>query len=335
MGNSPKRRDSSGCGGCLLLILAAVVVFSVLRYLGDRSLYAKGHEAYLRADCDAAIDAFDDILEAWRAYDFAAVVPLVERERAECGAFQTAVDEQEFGNLAGAIFAYNDFLDDYNAGPLVSAAKRRIQSIFEETPVDELASGEFCDQIDALQRKKLIPEQDSRLPTLLYQCGQNYQTTRDYSNAVKMYDKFLAAYPGHSLASAVEDALIRSVLANARASDAGTIAAPEQSGETGDDSTVVVIQNDSPRRLRIVFSGPESRIEELGPCGSCMTYSYFAPIVCPRQGPVGSYTLPPGQYDVVVETVSAGDVTPWIGAWGLSGGAEYYNCFYITETSIP
>jgi hypothetical protein len=49
----------------------------------------------------------------------------------------------------------------------------------------------------------------------------------------------------------------------------------------------------------------------------------------PAQGPIGRYTLPPGDYDVVVEAISGGDVTPFSGRWSLGSGSEYHNCFFI------
>jgi hypothetical protein len=150
-----------------------------------------------------------------------------------------------------------------------------------------------------------------------------------------MYENFLVEYPDHSLASDVEAALARSIVAQAKAAGAGEIPAPEFSGSTGSEFTEVVIQNDSPERLRIVFSGPDSRVEDLEACSSCQKYFGIGPTFCPEQGPIGRYTLKPGQYEIVVESVSDTGVTPWIGDWGLLSGDEYSSCFFIVTTLGP
>jgi hypothetical protein len=124
-------------------------------------------------------------------------------------------------------------------------------------------------------------------------------------------------------------------VADAKASGAGEIAAPERSGSTDSASTLVVIQNDSPERLRLVFSGPEARIEELETCGACARYSLVGPAFCPEKGPIGRYTLQPGEYEVLVEAISDEGVTPFTGTWPLGEGGEYYTCFFIVTTLGP
>lgn len=94
---------------------------------------------------------------------------------------------------------------------------------------------------------------------------------------------------------------------------------------------MVVIQNDSPERLRLVFSGSQSMIVELAACSSCTTYM-FTPFSCPEKGPVGRYSLTPGNYEVLVESISDSGVTPYTGTWELVGGDEYYSCFYIRQS---
>lgn len=326
----PQQPQKSGCGGLIIVVLIVATLYSTIRYFVDQNSYSKAHQAYNQADCNAAIKSFDNIINAWRLFDLGEFAALAQTERTECQAFQIAVDKQASGDPSGAILSYNDFIYNYSNSPLAEESRNKIESIFKQTNVDVLASEGLCDQIDNLQQEKLIPQGNTLLPNLFYQCGQTYEEIQYFSGAIQLYDNFLRDYPSHALASDVEDAMARAIVADARASGAGTIPAPERSGSTSGGSTVVIIQNDSPERLRIVFSGQDSRIEELAACSSCTTYSVTGPLYCPEKGPIGRYTLTPGQYDVVVQSISDTGVTPWVGDWDLISGDEYYNCFFIT-----
>jgi len=203
-----------------------------------------------------------------------------------------------------------------------------------EAEASILANPAACKETEALKKTDIAKRADF-MPSLYYNCGQAYEKDGDWENAVAMYEVFLAEYPDHALASDVETALARSIVAQAKASGAGEIPQPDRSGSAGSGVTVVVIQNDSPERLRIIFSGPESRIEELEACSSCQTYSFIGPMFCPELGPIGRYTLKPGQYDVVVESISDTGVTPWVGSWNLVSGDKYFSCFFIvTRTTF-
>ncbi|NJP12566.1 MAG: hypothetical protein HC866_26435 [Leptolyngbyaceae cyanobacterium RU_5_1] len=46
-----------------------------------------------------------------------------------------------------------------------------------------------------------------------------------------------------------------------------------------------MIRNDSPEKMRIVFSEPTPRLEELAPCTECKTYVGQAPKGCPNNAP--------------------------------------------------
>jgi len=333
-GSQQPQKSRFGCGGITFIVLVIVTFYSAVRYFIDQSNYTKAHQAYIQANCEAAIKSFDNIINAWRLVDIGEYNALAHQERTACQAFQTAADKQTSGDPSGSILSYNDFIFNYRGSPLIDEASNRIKSVFTQTNMDVLASEGLCDQIEILEQN-YIPQNSTLLPNLLYQCGQTYEGISNYSGAIQMYDKFLSEYPSHSLASGVEESLARVMVADARASGAGIIAAPERSGSTSGGSTVVIIQNDSPERLRIVFSGPDSRIEELVACSSCQTYSLSGPLYCPEKGPIGRYTLTPGQYDVVVQSVSDTGVTPWSGDWNLMSGDEYSSCFFITVTSLP
>ena len=173
------------------------------------------------------------------------------------------------------------------------------------------------------------------IPSLYYHCGQMYEKDGDWINAISMYETFLDKYHDNTLAKDVETALAHLIVAQSKTSGTGKIPEPEQSGKTNDSTTEVIIQNDSPDKLRIVFSGPESHVEELTSCSLCTKFIDIGPTDCPQKGPIGRYTLKPGQYDVVVESISSSEITPWSGNWNLISGEEYSSCFFIVTKTVP
>lgn len=189
-------------------------------------------------------------------------------------------------------------------------------------------------QESELIRNSILAQRSDFMPSLYMHCGQEYEKNADWANAIAVYENLLVEYPTHALAPEAEVGLARSIVTQSQANSAGEIPAPERSGTTGSQFTEVVIQNDSPERLRIVFRGPVSRVVELEACPACMTYTGDGPAFCPEQGPVGRYTLDPGQYDVVVEASSGSGVTPWTGNWDLISGDQYYSCFFIVNTLL-
>lgn len=227
---------------------------------------------------------------------------------------------------AKAFDMYKRLLIEYPAHSLAAEAEAAV-----------LANPMACSSAETLQREAAVSGRAGFMPQLFYNCGASYEKDKSFSQAVVMYEAFIKYYPDHSLAEAVNTALARALVNAARAAGAGEIAPPQKSGSTGSGETLVVIQNDSPERLRIVFSGPESMIMELAACSSCTTWS-IRPFSCPEEGPIGRYSLPAGEYDVLVESISDSGVTPFTGDWELVGGDEYYSCFYILKSfrySVP
>jgi tetratricopeptide (TPR) repeat protein len=219
---------------------------------------------------------------------------------------------------------YVSLLSEYSKHPQAGEAEALL-----------LENSAACKNAASLQKNKAISTRPDFMPRLYFNCGQAYEEDKNWSNAIAMYEAFLAGFSDHALAPEVEAGLARSLIAQAKAAGAGEIAPPERSGSTGSGFTEVIIQNDSPERLRIVFSGPETRIEELAACSSCITYTGFGPLYCPEKGPIGDYTLQPGEYEVVVESISDTGVTPWTGTWALESGDEYYSCFFLVTTTFP
>ena len=235
-----------------------------------------------------------------------------------CGQVYDSVSDQQ-----SSFEMYKSLLTDYPDHSLASEAESSL-----------MANPQACEDSDSL-KNSVIANRSDFMPSLYYGCGQAYEQIGDWGGAIAMYENFLADHPDHALAGDVETALARSIVAQAQSLGAGEIPAPERSGSTGSEATAVIIQNDSPEPLRIVFSGPESRVEELEACETCTNYTGTGPLYCPELGPIGNYTLMPGEYDVVVESISDDGTTPWTGSWELITGDEYYSCFFVVTTFGP
>ncbi len=329
----PWRRNAKWFYG-LGAVAALVVGFIIYGNYEDSNNYKRGNEAYSQADCATAIERYDLILNAWRLYRVN-YYGLAQEEKKECLPFAAATRKQEAGDLSAAVVEYQNFIHAFQASPLVVVARERIGDQFTQAQTAALASKALCLRIDGLINDDLIPDQDVVLPSLYPACGQDFEDRSDYEHAAQMYEKFLSQYQEHEWAPSVEEALARSIVAKTAASGAGELPAPPRSGDAPEGSTVVSIQNDSPEAMRITFSGPEARVEELPACTSCKKFTAVGPMGCPNKGPSGAYTLQPGEYDVVVESVSDTDVTPFKGTWQLSNGAEYDHCFYIVTSFGP
>ena len=465
----------SGCGKLIVLLLMMAVGYSAIRYFIDRINYNNGHQAYMEADCAAATNHFNSIINGWRIVDIGGYPALAEQEIGDCEPFQAAVNKQLAGDFSAALIAYMEFMNYSPGSVLAGHARIRGSSLFVQVQPSALANLDTCEKINVLLEKNIIPqsavppfylacgkvydtsdlydkdvrslslyeailtaysysssvpeaeaallanglacnqveslklsitssiresfmprlyyrcgqtyEADKKLsgaagmyqtllteypnsslapeaetallanpeacdiywdlkesivanrtefmPRLYYGCGQTYEADQDWVNAITMYENFLSNYPDHSNASVVEQALARSIVAKAKTAVTFEKTIPEPSGSTGNLTTVIVFQNDSPEILRIVFSGPESHVEELAACGSCITYTGFGRLYCPEKGPIGRYTLQPGPYDVVVESKDSGGITPWRGNWSLVSGSEYSTCFFVVTISQP
>ena len=313
----------------IALIVGGIAAFFVNHHKVDYENYLKGHEAYQQLDCAGAIPYYEKALSTWKFFDDD-IRAEAGPENRECVELLKGVDQQKAKDVSGALIAYDSFITSYAASPLVEVARNNVASIFKENEPASFVNQDLCSQIDQFVSRDLIPQRDANLPLVYFACGQLYEKAELYSIAIDYYDRFLDGYPDHPRASEAKSALLHAIVANAKANGGGNIPTPERSGTTDDGSTVVIVRNESPESLRIVFSGSENRIEELEACATCSAY-YASPLVCPDTGPVARYTLKPGEYFVVVESTSDSGTTPWSGDWTLESGGEYTNCFFIVK----
>ncbi len=212
-------------------------------------------------------------------------------------------------------------MDEY---PDSSLAKNTLANLFKYP--------DACIAYHDLAQRGLIPNEPDSLAQFLYHCAENSYSGKNYADAVLMYESLLTEFPDHPLSTQIQTNYADAMIQNAISQGAGVIEQPDASGYTVAGKTVVEIQNDSPERIKLVFNGPETRIEYLEPCETCQTYSMIGPLYCPEKGPIGKYSLNSGEYQVLVEASSDKEVTPFVGSWTMESGRQFYSCFYILTT---
>lgn len=220
-------------------------------------------------------------------------------------------------------------------------AMQYLQELIQEHGQSEMAgkvwdslnkSTEFCPLLSEMASNPIFSVSQDAIAQYYQSCGRNYEADNNYIGAVFMYESFLKMYPDHPSSADVQKSLAAALINQARAAGSGTIEKPSSSGYAPAGVARVVIQNDSPHDLKLVFSGPDARIEILAACPSCIDYSVMGPIFCPEKGPIGTYELTPGTYEVLVETTNEENIIPFTGTWSLEGGKEFYSCFFVVTS---
>ncbi|HRQ37541.1 MAG TPA: tetratricopeptide repeat protein [Chloroflexota bacterium] len=319
-----------GCGLIMACIVVSCGVFTVMVSRAN-SQYDKAVAALAAGDCVTAVPALQALADNPFATEDDIKKPALIHI-ATCTRFEQLVASQNGGDAAGALVGYEDLMTEHKDSPLFSTIENQAKTVFTAAPT-QVANLTTCNRLDSYLKRSWIPDQDTNLPLYYQACGQAYTAAGEYTSAVKVYQRFVTAYPNHPDYTIVEAQMAKAAVAEARAAGAGEIAPPTAIGDgDGSGPAVVVIQNDSREELSLVFSGPEARFETLEPCAECQDYFGSGPEFCPELGHIGTYEVPPGTYDAVVKSISDEGVTPFTGTWELTAGEEYYSCFFlITE----
>jgi tetratricopeptide (TPR) repeat protein len=317
-----------------------IVLFGVLpaiaagwmaqRYLALREAFSQAQQAYEAAQCEVAIAHYQTVRDRGLPVDFHDWQLEAEVKQVECQDFQ-ALSLGNSGVETATLLAYNDFLNRYPDTALAAPLHQQNEALWQQAGVANLAKPDVCDRAEELQQNQLIAQNDTNLPLFYLACGQSYANAEQHPQAIAIYQRFLDNYSQHEKVEEVKAAWAKSMVLEAKDTGAGTIERPGLSGYTNDGTTVVEIRNDSPEKMRLVFSGPQPRYEEIEPCSDCETFFGQGPQGCPSKGPVGRYVLKPGQYDVVVKSISAQSVRPFTGTWQLDRNAIYNSCFFIVQ----
>jgi hypothetical protein len=330
---NPPPKLPSGLLLGLGIAFAVNVLLSIGQHLLDQWRYNNAMQAYRKAECNAAIDQLNPVIDAFRLFDVDNYVSQAQQKKAECERFQTAVDQQQKGKAETALMNYLILAKVYENSALLDPARQQILKLFQMSQTKPLATPKVCEQLENLMAKNLIPKLDTKVSQFYLSCGNSYETNQTYARAIGLYKRLLEQDLDHTQTQKLEAALARATVADIKQQGAKEIGPPTRIANTEDGSTVVEIQNTSPRKMRIIFSGSTPKFEELEPCQDCKIYMYEGPGPCPRQGPKKRYTLAPGQYKIAVNfTEIPGEIIEsWVADWKLDEGAEYGACFVIVN----
>lgn len=319
----------------IVIALAVTGIPSIVQKFLDRQKYESAIQNYEMGSCVTALEQFNQIVSAFRLVDVGDYVLRSQQKIAECEFFNKALKSQKDEDFELSLLNYAK-LAVYDNSALLEPTRENVRYLFQKAKIDSLATLNVCDRLGVIASSKLLPKSDYRLQLLYVKCGKVYEENKSYERAIFIYEKFLKDYPKHSLTENVKQSLARTTVADIRGGAARHLEPPGRTGTTVDGSTVIEIQNTSPAKMRITFSGPTYRFEEIGTCRDCVKVVNKPPELCPQKGPVGRYTLEPGQYDVAVKfTADDGNlVDPWAGSWSLEAGAEYKTCFFLIENPV-
>jgi hypothetical protein len=316
----------------VVAVIAVVAGVALFRNWQQEQEYQTGHQAYLKADCAAAIGPLGNVAKDASDSSKNDTALKAKAELQECNAVVAADKLDSAGKPAEALVAYSAFVTKYAQSPLVDSVLAKGQKLTAGAP-DRVAAVAVCDILETLETQRFLGQVDATLPPLLYGCGRAYAAAGSFADAFVAFARFRSDYPKHALAADVERAMAEAAIAETEASGAGKLPPPESVGKSGAEGgqVTVRIQNDSPDGMSIVFSGPDVRVEELAPCADCIKYVGAGPSACPEKGPVGEYVLAPGSYEVIVKSTSGSNVTPFRGTWNLKKAEKYAECFYVVS----
>lgn len=360
------QRRPSGKLLIVLLGMGLIGIFGVQQWLRSRQFEA-AVQAYEAGDCNQAIAGFE-------SFDGN---PEVEKVRRQCRDYQAIdpVTQKPSEALAKAMQflqahpsnAFSSMRKQTSLGnPLDSGLKQQFNAHLKPDRITDWLSMEVCQQLQKptenpyislamkLESSGILPQSEDSLPRLYHACGHFLIASKEVSAGIALFEQFLNKFPKHPYLNTVRRDHAMALIQDAKRNPTGEIPAPIAMTSTGDGSTQLVARNDSPHALRIVFAGPTSQVEEIPACKDCKDYTQAtAPSSCPNKGPVKTYKLEPGGYQVLVKAISSKNwdasklgvkeltqtelkqsaevagVRTFTGDWSFGMGQKYQSCFFL------
>lgn len=218
------------------------------------------------------------------------------------------------------------FINAHMEDPLLDFAKNKFKALVIVNGYEKIASPEVCEVFPQIYAEWNLKNQD-----YLYSCGNVFAKANQTSNAIDLLNTFSETYPTDPRYQQVVDTLADLLIANAQAQGAGSLPEPDASGKAKKGTSEYEVRNDAPYQLRLVFSGPEKKIVTIPACSTCTEY-ILQPMSCPDEGPLDTIILKPGDYSLLVETVTSEGVTPYTGSFTMKDGTQYSSCFYVVKS---
>lgn len=322
--------------GCLIF---SVLGADLYRY----NAWGEGVAAYNSGDCETATTAFTNVRE-FPALGLAERFSDIDNEQArrltrECAEYTAALAPANSGNFGRAVASLITFKEDYPNSVLNRAARGQITAWVEAEGAATLADDALCPALEDGGGTETLEQLAEIHADLVLACATNAEEAEDYSTAIAFFRQFRNQFPDHPNFEAATEGLARVEVASASSLGAAEIAQPEASGTAAAGTALYIVTNDSPEAMQIILTGPETIIEDFGPCEECTKFE-TVPDDCPSLGETREISLPPGRYEVVVKATNDDEVTPYQGTWTFRDGSSYDDCYYIVtggdeETTGP
>ncbi|WP_246095091.1 tol-pal system YbgF family protein [Streptomyces roseicoloratus] len=171
-----------------------------------------------------------------------------------------------------------------------------------------------------------------------FACGIDQFKKKDYAEAVSTMNDYVKDYPGSPQTAQARNVAIVAEIAEESPAAGGKV----PSGATPDGSgMVMVVSNDGPGEVELLYTGPVTGRVTLPACGGCKAYPSILPVggkVKACSGPSSKYpkrtlTLPPGTYQMLQKragTSTSAEVKKASTA-KIESGYSYTNCLYVTS----
>jgi tetratricopeptide (TPR) repeat protein len=188
----------------------------------------------------------------------------------------------------------------------------------------------ICTHLTELENDPVFLSRPAFRALLYNHCGNLYTSNNDIDQAIQIYETLYLQFPEDPLAITAQDQL--TILYQQKAAISGLkLPAPDRSGEALSGVSEVLLMNNSPTRLKVIFSGIESYSLVLDECASCRDFLDNAPTFCPEIGPSQKITLAPGTYQVTVIPLPKSGLPLLSGTWELADQTSYSNCFMTVK----
>lgn len=183
----------------------------------------------------------------------------------------------------------------------------------------------------------LAEEADHGIEDGVYGCGLSQFEDGKYDDAIKTLTGFADTYRSDKRRARAKDVAIAAEIADTRPA-AGKHLPP--SDAPGGARMGLVISNDAPDGVEILYTGPATGRVSIKGCGSCQAYSWLtgSTRACKASGksyPKVTLQLPAGEYHFLYKHRGGtnANVTSYADGSKIQPGYRYTGCTYMTSSS--
>lgn len=169
-----------------------------------------------------------------------------------------------------------------------------------------------------------------------YACGVDQFKDKKFDLALETLTSFRSTYKDSDRGDRARDIAIAAEIAAERAA-AGKRLPPENA--PGGPRLEVVVSNDAPDAVEILYTGPVTGTLKIKACGGCENYSSYDAVdrACKDSGkgyPKKTLRLPAGDYHFLLKHSgdAADDVTSTTDGMSIDPGYSYTYCSYVVES---